>query len=182
MCGTWDGLASLGPRTISPPGASLTWQPQSKQASCPVTQGGKNECSKKARRKQRGLSSSSLGSNVASLPPYSPSFWLCWVFTAALGLSLVTAPRLQSMGSGVVAHRLSCPEVCGIVPDQGRNLSSALVHQGSPSTRAHPSSRGGDTDPLSGRDVKSFVAMFPNHHRRRCKKLQNLSTHHEGIA
>lgn len=115
------------------------------------------------------------------------SFWPCWVFTAALGLSLVTAPRLQSTGSGVVARRLSCPEACGIIPDQGRNLSSALVHQGSPSTvfpvtRAHPSSRGGDTDPLSGRDVKSFVAMFPNHHRHRCKKLQNLSTHHEGIA
>ena len=72
----WDGLAPLGPWTIAPPGASLAWQPQSKQASCPVTQDGKNECSQKARRKQRGLSSSSLRSDVASLPLYSPSLFL----------------------------------------------------------------------------------------------------------
>ena len=69
-------------------------------------------------------------------------FWLCWVFAAALGLSLVAASRGHSLvavcrlliavtcyraqavgcaGSGVV-HRLSCSEACGIFPDQASNL------------------------------------------------------------
>ena len=39
--------------------------------------------------------------------------------------SLVTAPRLQSTGSVVVALGLSC-SVCGIFPDQGLNL--CLLH------------------------------------------------------
>ena len=34
------------------------------------------------------------------------------------------ASRLWSMGSVFVAHRLSCPLVSGIFPDQGSNLCS----------------------------------------------------------
>ena len=57
---------------------------------------------------------------------------------AAGGLSVV-APRLQSTGSVVVAHRLSCSVACGIFPDQGLNPSLphwqvdflSLSHQGS---------------------------------------------------
>ena len=70
-------------------------------------------------------------------------FWLCWVFVAARGLSLVAAsggysllryagfslPWLLSCGaralgtraSVVVAHELSCSAACGIFPDQGSN-------------------------------------------------------------
>ena len=78
-------------------------------------------------------------------------FWLCWVFIAARGLSLVAASGgcswlrcagfslrwlllFQSMDSRhtgfsgcgtrasvVVAHRLSCSAACGIFPDQGSN-------------------------------------------------------------
>ena len=72
-------------------------------------------------------------------------FWLCWVFVAVPGLSLDAASRatllqclgfswwwlllLQSTGSKhwgsvVVAHRLSSPTACGIVPDQGSNPCS----------------------------------------------------------
>ena len=81
--------------------------------------------------------------------------WLCWVFVASRGLSLVAVsrdcslvavcglfivlaslvvehmqasvgvpPGLWSMGSVVVAHRLSCPLVSGIFQDQGSNLCS----------------------------------------------------------
>ena len=39
---------------------------------------------------------------------------------------LVAAPRLQSPGSIVVAHGLSCSTVCGIFPDQ--RLKSCLLH------------------------------------------------------
>ena len=79
-------------------------------------------------------------------------FWLCWVFVAALRLSLVAASGgysslrcagfslrwlllLWSTGSRhegfsscgarasvVVAHGLSCSVACGIFPDQGLNL------------------------------------------------------------
>ena len=62
-------------------------------------------------------------------------FWLYWVFTAVLRLSLAAASRavslvvvcrllsvVWSMGSGVVAHGSSCPMVCGIFLDQGFNL------------------------------------------------------------
>ena len=65
-------------------------------------------------------------------------FWLCWVFAAAWGLSLVAASGgysllqhagfslqwlllLWSMGSVVVAHGLSRSVACGIFPDQGSN-------------------------------------------------------------
>ena len=61
-------------------------------------------------------------------------FWLCWVFTAAFGLSLVSVGRLlaaaaslaaehrlQRAGSVVVAHGLSRPAACGIFSDQGSN-------------------------------------------------------------
>ena len=52
----------------------------------------------------------------------------------------VGAPGLQSTGSIVVAHRLSCSESCEIFPNQGSNLcllrwqadSLPLSHQGSP--------------------------------------------------
>ena len=70
-------------------------------------------------------------------------FWLCWVFVAVHGFSLLTvhgcyslvlcslligvAPpvlehRLQSEGSEAVVHGLSCPMACGIFLDQGLNL------------------------------------------------------------
>ena len=72
-----------------------------------------------------------------------------WVFTAACGSSLLhvgllwlwragatpvaghgllslSAPALESGGSGVLARRLSCPTACGIFPDQGWN--SYLLH------------------------------------------------------
>ena len=58
-------------------------------------------------------------------------FW--WVGSA------VVAPRLQSTGWIVAVHRLSCPVVCGIFPDQWWNPcllhwrvdSLPLSHQGS---------------------------------------------------
>ena len=89
-------------------------------------------------------------------------FWLCWVFIAVRGLSLVTAsgghssswcaglslsrPLLlrstssRRAGSVVVAHGPSCSAACGILPDQGSNPcplhwqadSQPLRHQGSP--------------------------------------------------
>ena len=54
--------------------------------------------------------------------------------------SVVVAPRLQSAGSAVVVHGLSCTKAYGIIPDQGSNLcllhwqvdSLLLSHQGSP--------------------------------------------------
>ena len=54
--------------------------------------------------------------------------------------SVVVARGLQSAGSVVVAHRLSCSAACGIFPDQGLNPcplywqadSQPLHHQGSP--------------------------------------------------
>ena len=54
--------------------------------------------------------------------------------------SVVVVPGLQSTGSVVVAHGLSCSEVCGIFLDQGSNLyplhwlvdSFPLSHQESP--------------------------------------------------
>ena len=53
-------------------------------------------------------------------------FWLCWVFVAVHGLFLAAA------------HRLSCPVVCGILPEHLLNLcplhwqgdSQSLDHQG----------------------------------------------------
>ena len=39
---------------------------------------------------------------------------------------LVSGPRPWSTGSAAVAHGLSCPAACGIVPDQG--LSSCPLH------------------------------------------------------
>ena len=71
-------------------------------------------------------------------------FWLCWVRVAAQGLSLAVGrgdyslvavhglliavaslfvvQGLQSSGSVVVTHRLSCPATCGILLDEGSNL------------------------------------------------------------
>ena len=54
--------------------------------------------------------------------------------------SLVAEHRLQSMGSVVVTHGLSCSLACGIFLDQGSNArplhwqagSYPLCHQGSP--------------------------------------------------
>ena len=70
-------------------------------------------------------------------------FWLCWVFVAVCGLSLVAVSGgysslrcagfslwwlllLRSTGSRhagsvVVAHGLSCYAACGIFPGQGSN-------------------------------------------------------------
>ena len=58
---------------------------------------------------------------------------------AAPAGSPVTTPELQSTGSVVVTHGLSCSVACGIFPDQGSNLcplpwqadSLPLSHQGS---------------------------------------------------
>ena len=55
---------------------------------------------------------------------------------------VVVARRVQSVGSLVVAHQLSCPKACGIFPDQGWNPcllhghadSLPLSHQVSPRT------------------------------------------------
>ena len=55
---------------------------------------------------------------------------------------MVAVPGLQSTGSIVVRHGLSCSEACEIFPDQGSNLcllhwqvdSLPLSHQGSPWT------------------------------------------------
>ena len=67
-------------------------------------------------------------------------FCLCWVLVAGflylwqVGATLaaacrlltevaspVAALRLQSAGLAAVAHGLSCPTACGILPDQGLN-------------------------------------------------------------
>ena len=62
-------------------------------------------------------------------------FWLCLVFIAACGLSLIAvsvgsahsgysccgALTLEHMGSMVVAHGLSCSQARGILPHQGQN-------------------------------------------------------------
>jgi len=60
--------------------------------------------------------------------------------------SVVVAPRLQSIGSVVVAHGLSCSVACGIFLDQGLNPcplhwfmdSSPLSHQGNPKVIIKP--------------------------------------------
>ena len=60
---------------------------------------------------------------------------------ATRGLSSV-GPRLQSTGSIVAAHGLSCSAACRIFPDQGSNIyllywqddSLPLSHRGSPSS------------------------------------------------
>ena len=103
---------------------------------------------------------------TASLKNNFVYFWLCWVFTATQAFlqleqvgashrggfshcgawplggvgSGVAAPRLQSTGSVLVAHGLSCLAACGIFPHQGSNPcllhwqvnSLPLSHQGSP--------------------------------------------------
>ena len=80
---------------------------------------------------------------------FSFYLWLCWVFVAVRGLSLVAVSggcssllcwashcdgfsrcRVQALGtwvSVVVAHGLSCSEACGIFSDQGLNSSPALA-------------------------------------------------------
>ena len=57
-----------------------------------------------------------------------------------IAASLAVEHRLQSTGSVVVGHRISCSAACGILPDQGSNPcplhwqadSQPLHHQGSP--------------------------------------------------
>ena len=59
-------------------------------------------------------------------------FWLCWVFVAVSGLSLVSESRgypsaavlrlLTVEASHVVALGLGCSEACGIFPGQGSDL------------------------------------------------------------
>ena len=96
------------------------------------------------------LGVSQLHSSQMNVTLFLCSFWLCWVFIAARGLSLAVAGGgysslqcvgfslrwlhlLQSTGSVVVAHGLwsavsvvvahgiSCSAACGIFPDQGSN-------------------------------------------------------------
>ena len=60
--------------------------------------------------------------------------------------SVAAVPRLQSTGSIVMAHRLSCSEACGIFSDQGWNPcllhwqvdSLPLSHQGNPTMMSYP--------------------------------------------
>ena len=69
-------------------------------------------------------------------------WWLLLLRSRAPGawVSVVVAWGLQSAGSAVVAHGLSCSMACGIFPDQGSNPcplhwqadSQPLYHQGSP--------------------------------------------------
>ena len=62
------------------------------------------------------------------------------------GASGIAAPGLQSTGSVVVSHELSCSEVRGILPDQGSNPyllhwqvdSLPLNHQGNPQIHYYP--------------------------------------------
>ena len=60
------------------------------------------------------------------------NFWLCWVFIALQGLSLVVgapcggfpccgAPALETWASAVAAHGLRCSASCGIFENQGLN-------------------------------------------------------------
>ena len=68
-------------------------------------------------------------------------FSCCGAQALGMRASVVVARRLQSAGSVVVAHRLSCSAACGIFPDQGSNPcplhwqvdSYVLRYQGSPS-------------------------------------------------
>ena len=72
-------------------------------------------------------------------------FWLCWVFVAACGLSLVMSrgysPVAASLCVGfscrrgwtavVAPHRLSCPEACGIlIPGPGIEPVSPALQGG----------------------------------------------------
>ena len=63
---------------------------------------------------------------------------------SALGLqyllhlgSVAVVPRLKSIGSVIVAHRLSCPGACGIFLDQGMEFVSPAL-QGRFSTTGSP--------------------------------------------
>ena len=66
-------------------------------------------------------------------------FSCCGAQVPGMQASAVVAHGLQSAGSVVVAHRLSCSMACGIFPDQGSNPcplywqadSQPLHHQGS---------------------------------------------------
>ena len=104
-----------------------------------------------------GLSDSSYRKGLSSFFIYY--FWLCWVFVAAPGLSLVAVSGVYSssrrasfslqwllllrrmisrlVGSVVVAHGLSCSVACGIFPDQGSN-PCALALAGGFFTTASP--------------------------------------------
>ena len=97
-----------------------------------------------------------VASISSSLTPIFFFFWLHWVFTAALRLSLVEASKgysscsvqafhhsslsLRSVGSIVMAHGLCCSSACEIFLEHGWNLcplhwqadSYPLYHQGSP--------------------------------------------------
>ena len=78
-------------------------------------------------------------------------YWLRWVFTAALGLSLgaasrgyflaamhgllsccgLTCYRAQALGLqalAAVSHRLSCSASCGIFPDYRKGLNPCSLH------------------------------------------------------
>ena len=79
-----------------------------------------------------------------------PSWWLLLLWSTGSGVlglqqmwhvgSVVVSLQLQSTGSEVVVHGLSCPAACGTFPQQRRNPrllhwqtdSLPLSHQGSP--------------------------------------------------
>ena len=55
-------------------------------------------------------------------------FWGSRASVRLVGLVVVT-PRLQSTGSRVVVHGISCSTACGVFLDQGSNLSCLLHWQ-----------------------------------------------------
>ena len=60
-----------------------------------------------------------LSTTSPSIFIYFMCFWLCWVFIAVHRLSLAALSWGYSL---LVVHRLSCPAVCEVFPDQGSNL------------------------------------------------------------
>ena len=86
------------------------------------------------------LVAASRGCSLAAVPGLLIAQAACRLQELWLRGSVVAAPRLESTGSVVVGHRLSCPEACEIFPDQGLNLCLLhsqvdylpLSHQGNP--------------------------------------------------
>ena len=68
----------------------------------------------------------SLVSESGSQASHCGGFACCQAWALGCVASVAVVRRLQSTGSIVVAHGLSCPEACGIFPDQGSN--PCLLH------------------------------------------------------
>ena len=60
----------------------------------------------------------------SALASHNVGFFCCGAWALGAWASVVVAHGLQSAGSVVVAHRLSCFSACGIFPDQGSNPCS----------------------------------------------------------